>query len=599
MSPFTTRPEINGTFGVVASTHWIASSVGMAMLERGGNAFDAAVAMGFVLQVIEPHLNGPGGDVPILFNAAHETEPRMLCGQGVSPRAATIDYYKAQGLALAPATGYLAAVVPGSFAAWMNLLRDYGTMSVEDVLAPAIHYARTGYPLIPRIVEAIESVVEVFRTDWPSSAAIYLPGGAVPADFSLFRNPAIADTWDRLIAETAGAGNRDRRIDAAIRQFHEGFIAEAITDYIKTPVMDSSGRANAGILTMDDMAGWRPHYEKPASLAYKNYEVFKGGPWSQGPVFLQQLALLKGFDIAAMDPNGADFVHTVTEAAKLAFADREAYYGDPDFIDVPIETLLSEAYNAERRKLIGARASLDLIPGAIPGYHAKFSEFAGKGDPNAAGIVGGAGEPTMARFDDKALKAATGDTCHIDVIDKHGNMVSATPSGGWLQSSPVVPGLGFGLTTRAQMFWLEPGLPASLAPLRRPRTTLTPSLAYRDGKPYMVWGTPGGDQQDQWTVTQFLRHVDHGMNLQEAVDAPLFHSVHFPASFYPREAFPGRILVEDRLGEAVIKDLQSRGHEVMVDGPWSIGRMSSAAKDGDFLKAAATPRGMQGYAVGR
>lgn len=598
MSAFTTRPEIKGTFGVVSSTHWLASSVGMSMLERGGNAFDAAVAAGFTLQVVEPHLNGPGGDVPILFNAENG-EPQLLCGQGVAPAAATIDYYKSLGLALMPATGHLAAVVPGSFSAWMMLLRDHGTMSISDVLAPAIHYARNGYPLIPRIRETVESVADILRDHWPTSAAIYMPGGDLPVVDQLFRNPAIADTWDRVIAESLGAGNREKQIDAAIHQFHEGFIAEAMINFLKHPVMDSSGQENTGILTMDDMAGWRPSYEKPVSLGYGDFEVFKGGPWSQGPVFLQQLALLKGFDIAAMDPNGPDFVHTIAEAVKLAFADREAYYGDPDFVDVPMQTLLSTAYNDERRKLMNDRASMDLIAGAIDGYEPRFADTAGKGDPNAPGVVGGAGEPTMAKFDEDVIKAAVGDTCHVDVIDKHGNMVAATPSGGWLQSSPAVPELGFGLTTRAQMFWLEEGLPASLGPKRRPRTTLSPSLAHRDGKPYMVWGTPGGDQQDQWTVTQFVRHADHGMNLQEAVDAPLFHSAHFPSSFYPRQALPGRLLVEDRFGPETIKELRARGHDVVVDGSWSIGRMSSASKDGDVLKAAATPRGMQGYAVGR
>ncbi|MEM1048146.1 MAG: gamma-glutamyltransferase family protein [Pseudomonadota bacterium] len=599
MSHFTTRPEIRGTFGVVASTHWLASSVGMAVLERGGNAFDAAVAAGFTLQIVEPHLNGPGGDVPILFNAAGEDMPRLLCGQGVAPAGASIAHYRSEGLDIMPATGHLAAVVPGSFAAWMTLLRDYGTMEVADVLAPAIAYARDGYPLVPRIVEAIASVEDLFRRHWPSSAAIYLPGGALPSTERLFRNPVIADTWDRVIAETNGAATREARIDSAIRIFHEGFIAEAMTDFVREPVLDSSGHAHAGVLTMDDMAAWRPGYETPLSLAYGDFKVFKGGPWSQGPVFLQQLALLKTVDIAAMDPNGPDFVHTIIEAAKLAFADREAYYGDPDWVDVPIAALLGDDYNRIRAALMSDRASYDLVPGAIDGYTARLPDLSGIAAATAPGTVGGAGEPTMAQYSKRALEAATGDTCHVDVIDRHGNMVAATPSGGWLQSSPVVPELGFGLTTRAQMFWLEDGLPASLAPGKRPRSTLSPSLAHRDGKPYMVWGTPGGDQQDQWTVTQFLRHADHGMNLQEAVDAPLFHSAHFPSSFYPRQAQPGRLVVEERLGAKTIADLEARGHDVAVDGPWTIGRMCAASRDGDMLKAAATPRGMQGYAVGR
>ncbi len=599
MNDFTTRPEITGTFGVVASTHWLASSVGMSMLERGGNAFDAAVAAGFVLQVVEPHLNGPGGDVPILFHAASDSEPRILCGQGVAPQKATIGYYKAQGLDLVPGTGFLAAVVPGAFAAWMTLLRDYGTMSVADVLAPAAYYASDGYPLVPRIAHDIADVAEMFETDWPSSAAVYLPDGKPPRPGSLFRNPAIAETWDRIVSGSNPAGSREKQIDAAVDLFYRGFVAEAIVDFMQTPLRDCSGRYNAGILSMDDMAAWMPQYERPISLPYGDFEVFKGGPWSQGPVFLQQLALLKQFDITAMDPVGAEFVHLVVEAAKLAFADREAYYGDPDFVDVPIELLLSEAYNAERRDLIGAHSSLELAPGTIEGFDTRIVDTSAFVASDMSGVVGGVGEPTMAQYDEKVRQVATGDTCHVDVIDRWGNMVSATPSGGWLQSSPTVPELGFSVTTRAQMFWLEEGLPASLAPGKRPRTTLSPSLAHRDGKPYMAWGTPGGDQQDQWTVVQFLRHVHHGMNQQEAADSPMFHSAHFPGSFYPRQAQPGRVVMEDRFTEGVVADLKNRGHDIVLDGPWSVGRMTGASVDNGVLRAGASPRGMQGYAVGR
>lgn len=599
MSDFTTRPEIRGTFGVVASTHWLASAVGMSILERGGNAFDAAVAAGFTLQIVEPHLNGPGGDVPILFQAAGHDQPQILCGQGVAPQKASISYYRDQGLEMVPGTGFLAAVVPGSFAAWMTLLRDYGTISVADVLAPAIHYARNGYPLVPRIIQAINDVAELFRADWPTSAAVYLPGGKPPEIGNLFCNPAIADTWERIVNAADGAGSRERQIDEAIDQFYRGFVSEAIVAFMQSPLRDSSGRHNAGILSADDMASWSPSYETPLSLTYGDCEVFKAGAWSQGPVFLQQLALLKGFDLASLDPLGAEFVHLVVEAAKLSFADREAYYGDPDFVDVPMETLLSEAYNSERRDLMSNTASLDLTPGRIDGYNPRILDTSTFDVPAGPGVIGGAGEPTMASYDEKVIKAATGDTCHLDIIDRWGNMVAATPSGGWLQSSATVPELGFSVTTRAQMFWLEEGLPASLAPGRRPRTTLSPSLAHRHGKPWMVWGTPGGDQQDQWTVIQFLRQVEHGMNLQESADCPLFHSAHFPSSFYPRQAMPGRLLMENRFPAATIKDLKSRGHDLALDGPWTIGRMSAAATDGKMLYAGASPRGMQGYATGR
>ena len=593
----TTRPEIRGTFGVAASTHWIASAVAMGILERGGNAFDAAVAAGFTLQIVEPHLNGPGGDVPIIFQCASEDRVRVLCGQGPAPGAATIDHYRGLGLALVPGTGHLAAVVPGAFGAWMTLARDHGTMTVSDMLAPAIHYARNGTPLVPRICEAIGNVQDLFRTHWTSSAAVYLPGDAVPRPDALLKNPVLADTYERIATEAAAAGSRQAQFDAAIDIFYAGFVAKEIASFSKTPVFDVSGRHNTGLLTADDLAAWRPAYEDPVALDYHDARVFKCGPWSQGPVFLQQLALLAGFDLAAMDSTGADFVHVVTECAKLAFADREAYYGDPDFIDVPLGVLLSDDYNSARRALVGQRADLSQRPGTVPGYAGRLPRDIAPDDALAGQ---GAGEPTMATYPASAVRAAQGDTCHIDLIDRFGNMVAATPSGGWLQSNPVIPDLGFALGSRAQMFWLEEGLPASLAPGKRPRTTLTPSLAWRDGKPYMAFGTPGGDQQDQWSVIFLLRHLHHGLNLQEAIDAPYFYTKHFRSSFYPRGAEPGVVEIEDRFGEAVIGDLKSRGHDVRVNDGWSISRLSAAARQSDgVLKAAANPRGMQGYAVGR
>ncbi|HEU5434491.1 MAG TPA: gamma-glutamyltransferase, partial [Thermomicrobiales bacterium] len=323
----------------------------------------------------------------------------------------------------------------------------------------------------------------------------------------------------------------------------------------------------------------------------------------QGPILLQQLALLKGFDLAAMDPLGAPFVHTVVECAKLAFADREAWFADPDFVDVPMTTLLGDAYIAERRRLVGDTASLELRSGRPDGREPRlFAKAAG----HRAALAAGIGEPTMSR-DGEALVLADGeqrgDTCHVDVVDRWGNMISATPSGGWLQSSPVIPELGFGLNTRAQMFWIADGLPTSMAPGRRPRTTLSPSFALKDGAPYMAFGTPGGDQQDQWSTIFFLRHVHFGMNLQEAIDAPSFHTEHMPSSFYPREARPGTVVLEGRMPAATAEALRRRGHTVEIGEEWSEGRLSACAveptPDGTILKAAANPRGMQGYAVGR
>ena len=595
MSGFTTRPEILGTFGVVTSTHWLASATGMAILEKGGNAFDAAVATGFALQVVEPHLCGPAGEVPIIFSTAGADAVKVICGQGTAPAAATVAAYRDQGLDLVPGSGLLAAVVPGAFDAWMLLLRDYGTMRLADVLEPAIAFAEGGYPLVPNISNTIAEVGELFHQEWPTSAAIYLKGGDVPAPGSLFRNSDLAATY-RRIADEAKGGDRVAEIEAARRVWSEGFIADAIDRFCRdTEAMDVSGERHRGLLTGADMADWRATYEDPLTYDYHGYTVCKTGPWGQGPVCLQQLALLKGFDLGSLDAENPDFVHLVTECAKLAFADREAFYGDPDFVNVPTDTLLGDAYNDARRKLVTEDASMEIRPGEIAGHGCKVV-VREKGTTESLGALGG-GEPTVKRFDEAS--EVRGDTVHFDIIDRHGNMVSATPSGGWLQSSPVVEGLGFCLTSRAQMFWLEDGLPASLEPGKRPRTTLTPSLALRDGEPYMVFGTPGGDQQDQWCTHLFLRHVHFDMNLQEAIDAPGFQTEHFPGSFYPRECDLGHLAVEGRFPAATVKALEGSGHRVVVDEDWSLGRMTAAAKDGPVLKAGANPRFMQGYAVGR
>ncbi len=561
---FTTRPELKGTFGMVASTHWLASAAGMAVLERGGNAFDAAVATGFTLQVVEPHLNGPGGDLPVVFWSAERGEPLVLCAQGTAPAAATIERYRGLGHELVPGTGLLAACVPGAFDGWMLLLRDFGTLGPEDVLDVAIGYAEDGYPVIPGITATIEHVEPLLR-DWPGSAELYLPA---PRPGTLFRNRALAATYRRILEAASGAGSREQRIDAARAAFYRGFVAEAI---------DRFCGEQGGLLSGEDLAGWEATLESPATYDYHGYTVCKTGPWGQGPVFLQQLALLTGFDLEEMGLGSAEYVHTVVESSKLAFADREAYYGDPGFVDVPLDSLLSTDYNDERRSLIGDEASDALRPGG--GRLPKLVETA---------ATVGAGEPTR------------GDTVHLDVADRFGNLVSATPSGGWLQSSPVIPELGWPLGTRAQMFWLEEGLPSSLAPGKRPRTTLSPSIALRDGEPYLAFGTPGGDQQDQWSLHVFLNHIHGGLDLQAAIDAPDFHTDHFPSSFFPRQAEPRSLALEGRFGDAVVSDLRARGHDVQVTDDWSLGRVSAVGREEDgTLKAGANPRGMQGYAIGR
>jgi gamma-glutamyltranspeptidase / glutathione hydrolase len=556
---FTTRPELRGTFGAVASTHWLASASGMAVLERGGNAFDAACAAGFVLQVVEPHLNGPGGDLPAVFWSADRGEPVVLCAQGVSPAAATIERYRSLGHDLVPGVGLLAACVPGSFGGWLLLLEQFGTWRLADVLAFAIGYADHGYPVVPGITATIERAEPLLR-EWPASAELYLPA---PAPGSTFRNPQLAATWRRLLDESRG-GSREQELERARQVYYEGFVAEEI---------DRFSREHDGLLTADDLARWRATLETPATVDYRGLTVCKTGAWGQGPAGLQQLRLLEGFDVASLSE--AELVHVTTECAKLAFADRDANYGDS--ADVPLELLLSRAYADERRALIGDDASGELRPGLgrLPTFRREATQSLG------------AGEPTR------------GDTVHLDVADRFGNLLSATPSGGWLQSSPTIPALGWPLGSRAQMFWLEEGLASSLAPGKRPRTTLSPGLVLRDGEPWLAYGTPGGDQQEQWALHVLLRHVDQGLNLQEAIDAPEWHTDHLISSFYPRGYKRLSLDVESRLGDDAIADLRRRGHEVEVLPPWSLGRVSGVSREGDQLRAGANPRLMQGYAVAR
>jgi gamma-glutamyltranspeptidase / glutathione hydrolase len=309
-------------------------------------------------------------------------------------------------------------------------------------------------------------------------------------------------------------------------------------------------------------------------------------------VFLQQLALLKGFDLGATGPGSADWVHTIIESSKLAFADREAWYGDPAFAEVPLDALLSDAYNDDRRGLIGDEASYALRPGSPDARTPVMPDY-----PDSVDIdfgQSGAGEPTIA-----ASGATRGDTCHLDVVDANGMMISATPSGGWLQGSPTVPGLGFCLSTRGQMFWAQEGLPNSLRAGARPRTTLTPSFAMRDGRPWLAFGTPGGDFQDQWSLHFFLNVVHGGRNLQAAIDEPSFHSIHMPNSFYPRDTHLGQMLMESRFDPAVVDELRRRGHAITLAEPWSLGSVSAVAREDGWFKAAANARGAQGYAVGR
>jgi len=599
---FTTRPTLQGTFGMSASTHWLATAAAQAVLERGGNAFDAATAGAFVLHVVEPHLNGPGGDMTGVFVTASDPgKPVVLMGQGPAPAAATVEHYRVEGLELVPGSGALAAAVPAAVDAWLLLLRDHGTWELEAVLEFAAGYARDGHPMLGRVGTTIAAVAELFQEHWPSSAELWMPGGRIPAEGELIRNAAYARTLDRLIAAGAASGSREARIDAARREWREGFVAHAMVESVQTPHRHSSGTDHAGVLAFSDLAGFAAGCEAAVTVEFRGHTIAKTGPWGQGPALLQALAILDGFEDHFLDPSTELGAHTILEAQKLALADREAYYGDTD---VPLEYLLSEEYCAGRRALITDRASHEFRPGHVPGREPYLPPLRTEYTPPALAVAGaesgpaglGVGEPTVAPSGE-----TRGDTCHIDVVDRWGNMVSATPSGGWLQSSPAIPELGFCLGTRLQMTWLEPGTPSTLTPGKRPRTTLTPTLVLREGRAVTALGSPGGDQQDQWQLPYLLRTIVGGYSPQQAIDAPTFHTTSMPGSFWPRTWEPGGAVVEDRLGDDVIAGLKRRGHVVTLTGGWTLGRLSAVVRDPatGVLQAAANPRGAQGYAAGR
>jgi len=574
----TTRPVIMGTNGMVTSGHYLATRIGLSVLEDGGNAVDAGVAMGFALAVLEPYIYGLGGEVPILIYLACEKRVVALSGQGYAPAKAGIEVYKRMGIEAIPGDGLLAASVPDAVSTWITALSRFGSMDLARVLGPACELAGKGFPMYERLRNAIGASSEHFISDWPTSARTYMPEDRVPAVGEIWVQADLADTFKKLLdAEAKGSSKgREAGLEAVRAAFYSGEIAGCIVDFASnTRWPDSTGKSNRGLLSAEDLAEYATRVEEPVTFNYRGIDVFKCGPWTQGPVFLQQLSILQGYDLKSLGHNSPDYIHLLIETAKLAFADREKYYGDPDFVNVPLVTLLSEKYAAQRRKLIDPqRASIKLRPGNAP--------------------------PSEPLRREGGSDLHRGDTTHLDAVDRWGNMISATPSGGWFRSSPVIEGLGFPLGTRMQMFYLDPGHANALVPGKRPRTTLTPSLALKDGEPFMVFGTPGGDQQDQWTLQFFLNYVEFGMNLQEAVDAPNFHSSHFPASFFPHSAEPGAMSIENRVAGETVEALMRRGHEVQVVNGWSHGRVLAIRCDSNsgVLYGAASPRLETGYAMG-
>lgn len=569
------RPTLMGTHGMIATEHYLSAEAGMAVLRSGGNAFDAAVAAALVEGVVNPHMHTFGGELSALVYSATDRKVFSIDGNTVAPRAAKIAWFREQGIGLIPWSGVLSAGPSAAPDAFLSVLDRFGTCSFAAVAAPAVELAERGFPMhaalrgpAPKYLSvdfSIAANAENFSRQWPTSANVYLPNGRLPEVGQVVTNPDLAHTFCQLItAEERAAGDRSAGLRAARAAFYEGDIAHTIAAHAKE---------HGGLLSVEDMAAFHARIEEPVQFDYRGYDVYKCGPWSQGPVFLQQLALLEGFDLGALGHNSADYIHTVTEAAKLAFADREQYYGDPDFVDVPLDGLLSKDYAAARRGLIDpAHASLDQRPGN-PRTGAALLE----------------GEEVFA-----ARNWGPG-TVYVTVVDKARNMASFTPSGAWIPSSPLIDGLGFPLGTRVQTFFLDPAHPNALVPGKRPRTTLTPSLVLRDGQPCMVFGTPGGDQQDQWTLQFFLNVAGFGMDVQDAIEAPRFSTAHFPTSFYPHDAVPGLVRVEDRISEAVRDALRARGHTVQVNPAWTEGDVLGIRVDAEHgvLHGGADLRGEQ------
>ncbi|MGH7778847.1 MAG: gamma-glutamyltransferase family protein [Candidatus Binataceae bacterium] len=574
----TLYPLVMGRQAVVATQHYLSASAGARIFACGGNAIDAAVAATFVEGVVNPHMHTIGGEAPMLIYSANARRVVAINGNMMAPARATIAHFRSLGKDLIPGAGLLAAGVPAALGALVAALSEFGTMSLAQVLEPALELAEDGFPMHVGLCGApsgsdeldpagagasIRANAERFRTRWPSSGRVYLPGGEVPKPGDVIKNPALAKFFRRLLDSESAAKSPGRAaaLEAVRERFYRGDIARDIAAW---------SDAQGGLLAASDLASFTTRIEQPVSVDYRGVSVFKCGPWSQGPVFLQQLRVLEGFDLRAMRHNSAEYIHTVIESAKLAFADREAYYGDPEFTRVPMDAMLSPRYADLRRALIDPKhASMEQRPGDPVAMKEILDTGARESRPWGQGTV------------------------HITACDRAGNMIAVTASGGWIPTSPVIDALGFPLGTRMQTFYLDENHPNALAPGKRPRTTLSPSLAMRGGEPYLAFGTPGGDQQDQWTFQFFLNAIDFGMDLQEAIEAPKFSTPHFPSTFYPHNAIPGVLRVEDRIDPRVREELAARGHKIELRPPWSEGRVLAVSIDRAtaVLRAGCDPRG--------
>ena len=543
----TMRPEIVGQHGIVAAGRHYSVEAGIRILQHGGNAVDAGVATVFAASVVEISHFGFGGEAPTLIYDAKKHEVIVINGQGPAPKAATPELFKAKGKV--DGNGPLGATIPAVMDAMAIALSAKGTMRLEQVMQPAIELA-DGFPMYPFLREHfIHERAATEKYEW--SAKTYYPNGHVPEVGEIFRQPNLARTLRAIVAAEkasfARTDNRAAAITAGRDAFYKGDIARRIA---------AADRAAGGVFTYEDLAGFHGRIEKPTSTSFHGYDVYKAGAWDQGPVLLQTLNMLEPIDLKAMGANSADYIHTVHEAIKLAFADRNAFYGDPAFTQVPLTGLLSKPYAAERRALIGERASLEQRPGDPYKFDPDVKAPATRYMPHAQGV---------------ATATGIGDTTCVDAVDQAGNLFSASPSSGWLLGGAFVAGdTGVPLSNRMQVFDLDPKSPNVLVGGKRPRTTLTPTIVLKDGKPFLATSTPGGDSQDQQLLNVLLNMIVFGMPIQAAIEAPRINSLHPFSSFDSHQSEPGVLEVEDRVPVAVRDALTARGHKLHVLGPYAM-----------------------------
>ncbi len=552
----TFRPVVRGSRGVVAGGHPLVAEAGLRMLHRGGNAVDAGVAAVFAGSVIEFSHFGFGGEVPVIIKPVNKPVI-TINGQGTAPALATRGFFEDRAANLVnredgsgrnnnapgaiPSTGPLAATVPGVLDAMIVALENFGTMKLADVLQPAIELA-DAFPIDELRVNYIRNTRKVYE-QWPSSRAVFLPNGEEPKIGDIFVQKDLAKTLRELVGVEKKNLSRGRRasLEAVRDYFYRGPIAKRYCAAIEQA---------GGLMRASDLASFRAEIEQPLKVNYRNYEIYKVGFWSQGPALLQMLNLLEGYDLKAMQHNTTDYLHTVAEAMKLAFADRDRYYGDPRFVKVPGTELLSEDYTEMRRGLIDPKAaSLEQRPGD-PVNKKSLTKMIGMAETGPSEI------PEAERAHDT--------TC-VNVIDAQGNLFSATPSGAWLPSF-IAGDTGIPISSRMQSFLLTPGHPNELKPGKRPRITLTPTLVMKDGKPFAALSSPGGDNQEQALLQVLLNVIEFGMNPQEAVEAPRFETSHLVSSFDDHKFNPGALQVEMRIKQTVIEELKSRGHKIDLRG---------------------------------